>query len=40
MLPQALIERKKIMKMMIKKTPVPKNAIYIDKDVSFLNKSL
>lgn len=40
MLPQALIERKKIMKMMIKKTSVPKNAIYIDKDVSFLNKSL
>ena len=40
MLPQALIEREKIMKMMIKKTPVPKNAIYIDKDVSFLNKSL
>ena len=40
MLPQALIERKKIMKMMIKKTPVPKKAIYRDNIEFLTDKSL
>ena len=40
LLPQALIERKKIMKMMIKKTPVPKKAIYRDNIEFLTDKSL
>ena len=40
LLQQALMERKKIMKMMIKKTPVPKKAIYRDNIEFLTDKSL